>query len=152
MKINADYTSLIVQRPDGGVAKDDRLTNYSSSFKVSLLVEALSYIRGRSIANQFDIDTPGDLAMLTYSGGAGPNLQRHIDSAAIDTTRLQRASTLFTDRDAEVVVMGRVGTPTWQYLEAETACRPRLLPAGPQPPEPFDQHRVGRKRRRDQPG
>ena len=44
VKINADYTSLIVQKPDGGVAKDDRLTNYSSSFKVRLLVEALSYI------------------------------------------------------------------------------------------------------------
>ena len=30
----------------------------------------------RSIENQFDIDTPGDLAMLAYSGRAGPNLQR----------------------------------------------------------------------------
>ncbi|MFN7130637.1 MAG: bifunctional glutamate N-acetyltransferase/amino-acid acetyltransferase ArgJ [Myxococcales bacterium] len=44
VKINADYTSLIVQTPSGGVAKDDRLTNYSPQFKVSLLVEALSYI------------------------------------------------------------------------------------------------------------
>ncbi|MFN0063565.1 MAG: bifunctional glutamate N-acetyltransferase/amino-acid acetyltransferase ArgJ [Myxococcaceae bacterium] len=44
VKINADYTSLIVQKPDGGVAKDDRLSNYSPSFKVTLLVEALSYI------------------------------------------------------------------------------------------------------------
>ncbi|MFZ5468616.1 MAG: bifunctional glutamate N-acetyltransferase/amino-acid acetyltransferase ArgJ [Myxococcota bacterium] len=44
VKLNADYTSLIVQTPDGGVAKDDRLANYSPSFKVSLLVEALSYI------------------------------------------------------------------------------------------------------------
>jgi acetylglutamate kinase len=44
VKINADYTSLIVPAPDGGVAKDDRLANYSPSFKVSLLVEALSYI------------------------------------------------------------------------------------------------------------
>jgi acetylglutamate kinase len=44
VKINADYTSLIVQKPDGGVAKDDRLSNYSPSFKVSLLVEALAYI------------------------------------------------------------------------------------------------------------
>jgi acetylglutamate kinase len=44
VKINADYTSLIVQTPDGGVAKDDRLTHYSPAFKVSLLVEALSYI------------------------------------------------------------------------------------------------------------
>ncbi|MBX5482830.1 MAG: bifunctional glutamate N-acetyltransferase/amino-acid acetyltransferase ArgJ [Myxococcaceae bacterium] len=44
VKINADYSSLIVPGPDGGVAKDDRLGNYSPAFKVSLLVEALSYI------------------------------------------------------------------------------------------------------------
>ncbi len=44
VKINADYTSLIVPAEGGGVAKDDRLANYSPSFKVSLLVEALSYI------------------------------------------------------------------------------------------------------------
>ncbi|HSN30105.1 MAG TPA: bifunctional glutamate N-acetyltransferase/amino-acid acetyltransferase ArgJ [Kofleriaceae bacterium] len=44
VKINADYTSLIVQTKDGGLAKDDRLTNYSPSFKRTLLVEALSYI------------------------------------------------------------------------------------------------------------
>ncbi len=81
----------------------------------------------RSIENQFDIDTPGDLAMLAYSGRAGPNLQGYIAAAGVDTSRLQRASTLFTDRNAEVVVMGRVGTPTWQYLEAETACRVRMF-------------------------
>ena len=81
----------------------------------------------RSIANQFDIDTTGDLALLAYAGGAGPNLQRYIDGAGIDTTRLERAAMLFTDRDAEVVVAGRVGTQTWQYLEAETACRVRMF-------------------------
>jgi hypothetical protein len=81
----------------------------------------------RTIENQFDLDTPGDLAILACAGGAGPNLQRHIDSVAIDTTRLERASRLFTDRDAEVMVSGRVGTQTWQYLESETACRVRLF-------------------------
>jgi hypothetical protein len=81
----------------------------------------------RTIANQFDLDTPGDLAILAYGGGAGPNLQRHLDAAGIDTARLQRASALFTDRDGEVVVMGRVGTQTWQYLESETACRVRMF-------------------------
>src|SRR5256885_15478730 len=45
VKINADYTSLIVPRPDGGVAKDDRLSNYSPTFKVQLLVDALGYIK-----------------------------------------------------------------------------------------------------------
>ena len=32
VKINADYTSLIFQKPDGGVAKDDRVSNYSPAF------------------------------------------------------------------------------------------------------------------------
>jgi hypothetical protein len=81
----------------------------------------------RTIANQFDIDTPGDLAILAYAGGAGPNLQQHIDGLGVDTSRLAAAARLFTDRDAEVLVAGRVGTPTWQYLEAETACRVRMF-------------------------
>ena len=44
VKLNADYTSLIVQTADGSLAKDDRLTNYSPTFKRKLIVEALSYI------------------------------------------------------------------------------------------------------------
>jgi hypothetical protein len=81
----------------------------------------------RTIANQFDLDTPGDLAILAYARGAGPNLQRLLDASNIDTSRLETASRLFTDRDAEVVVAGRVGTQTWQYLESETACRVRMF-------------------------
>jgi len=45
VKINADYTSLIVQTASGTVAKDDRLSHYSPAFKVNLLVEALNYIQ-----------------------------------------------------------------------------------------------------------
>ncbi len=44
VKLNADYTSLLVQAPDGGVSRDNRLSNYSPAFKTSLLVGALSYI------------------------------------------------------------------------------------------------------------
>jgi acetylglutamate kinase len=44
VKLNADYTSLLVAAPDGSVQKDDRLTNYSPHFKVSLITQALSYI------------------------------------------------------------------------------------------------------------
>jgi acetylglutamate kinase len=44
VKLNADYTSLIVETPGGGVARDDRFTNYSPKLKVALLVQALSYI------------------------------------------------------------------------------------------------------------
>ncbi|MFT3836781.1 MAG: bifunctional glutamate N-acetyltransferase/amino-acid acetyltransferase ArgJ [Myxococcaceae bacterium] len=44
VKINADYTSLLKTSPDGSIEKDDRLSNYSPSFKVGLLTQALSYI------------------------------------------------------------------------------------------------------------
>jgi acetylglutamate kinase len=60
VKINADYTSLIVQHPDGGVAKDDRVANYSPSFKRALLAEALKYIAAFS----------GQVAVIKYGGAA----------------------------------------------------------------------------------
>jgi acetylglutamate kinase len=44
VKINADYTSLLIPTSDGSVAKDDRLTNYSPKFKVNLVKETLTYI------------------------------------------------------------------------------------------------------------
>ncbi|MBA3461141.1 MAG: bifunctional glutamate N-acetyltransferase/amino-acid acetyltransferase ArgJ [Deltaproteobacteria bacterium] len=44
VKLNADYTSLIIEKADGGIAKDDKLTNYTPSFKRAVLVEALGYI------------------------------------------------------------------------------------------------------------
>ena len=60
VKINADYTSLIFQKPDGGVAKDDRVSNYSPAFKRALLVEALKYIAAFS----------GQIAVIKYGGAA----------------------------------------------------------------------------------
>jgi len=60
VKINADYTSLTHAAPDGTVARDDRLTNYSPGFKRALLVEALSYISRFS----------GTRAVVKYGGAA----------------------------------------------------------------------------------
>lgn len=44
VKLNADYTSLLRPAADGSIAKDDRLSNYSPKFKVTLLTQALGYI------------------------------------------------------------------------------------------------------------
>lgn len=60
VKIAADYTSLIVQAPDGGVGKDDRVANYSPAFKRALLAEALKYIAAFS----------GQVAVIKYGGAA----------------------------------------------------------------------------------
>ena len=60
VKINADYSSLVIQKADGGVAKDDRVANYSPTFKRNLLAEALKYIAAFS----------GTVAVVKYGGAA----------------------------------------------------------------------------------
>jgi acetylglutamate kinase len=66
VKINADYSSLIVQTADGALAKDDRLTNYSPTFKRTLLVEALSYIARFS----------GTRCVVSYGAARRPGLEQ----------------------------------------------------------------------------
>lgn len=80
----------------------------------------------RTIANQFDLDTPVDTAVLAFAGGAGPRLQAVLERQEIDTTGLASAARLFTDNQAEVLIAGRVGSSVWQFLESETACRIRV--------------------------
>jgi acetylglutamate kinase len=60
VKINADYASQIVQKPDGGVAREDHVANYSPAFKRALLAEALKYIAAFS----------GQVAVIKYGGAA----------------------------------------------------------------------------------
>ena len=60
VKINADYTSLIVQQPDGMIAKEDKVASYSPTFKRMLLAEALKYIAAFS----------GQIAVIKYGGAA----------------------------------------------------------------------------------
>ncbi len=119
VKINADYTSLIVQTPSGGVAKDDRLSNYSPSFKVSLLVEALSYISRfadkrcvikyggaamlkeslkRSFCNDINLLRSLDLKPIVVHGG-GPEITKTLDKLGrkaefVDGMRITDASDL----------------------------------------------------------
>ncbi len=60
VKLNADYTSVLFEAPDGGVRKDDRLGNYSPAFKRALLVQALGYM------SRFR----GMRCVITYGGAA----------------------------------------------------------------------------------
>ena len=83
----------------------------------------------RTLATQFNLDTPTDLAALALSGRGGPRLQAALlgGEVRLDTTDLQRAAACFTERTAEVLVAGRVSSATWNYLERESACRVRVL-------------------------
>ncbi|QRK06834.1 bifunctional glutamate N-acetyltransferase/amino-acid acetyltransferase ArgJ [Archangium violaceum] len=129
VKINADYTSLIVPRPDGGVGKDDRLANYSPAFKTTLLVEALSYIsrfRGRRCVIRYGGAAMvkeslkqafcRDIELLRSAGlqpiivhGGGPELTRTLDKLG-----LRQEGALITDdsglRVVEMVISGSVNS------------------------------------------
>jgi acetylglutamate kinase len=79
VKINADYTSLIYQKADGGVAKDDRVSHYTPALKKALLVEALKYISAFS----------GQIAVIKY-GGAAMVKEGLKEAFAEDVTLLKR--------------------------------------------------------------
>jgi hypothetical protein len=81
----------------------------------------------RTIASQFDIDTPNDLAVLKLYREGGPRLRRYIDAQDLDLARYELAMAQFLIPGGMVLVAGRVGSITWQYLERETACRIRVL-------------------------
>jgi hypothetical protein len=86
----------------------------------------VSWAMERTTASQFDIDTPSDLAVLKLYQAGGPRLRAYLDSIEIDVQLYERASGFFL-MPSMVVVAGRVGSFTWQYLERETACRIRVL-------------------------
>jgi hypothetical protein len=81
----------------------------------------------RTGATQFDIDTPADLLTLAVHPGAGPHARSCLDSLALDTSHLDVALPLMLDREATILVAGRVSSATWSYLERETACSTRVL-------------------------
>jgi hypothetical protein len=81
----------------------------------------------RTGATQFDVDTPMDLLTLATHPNAGPHTRAYLDSIELDTSALDAALPLMLDRDATILVAGRVSSATWGYLERETACSTRVL-------------------------
>jgi hypothetical protein len=81
----------------------------------------------RSGRTQFDIDTPMDLLTLAVHPDTGPHTRALLDALDLDTRPLEQALPLMLDRDATILVAGRVNSATWRYLEVETACSTRLV-------------------------
>jgi len=81
----------------------------------------------RTGATQFDVDTPVDLFTLSSHPNAGPHTRAYLDTLALDTSHLDAALPLMLDRDATILVAGRVSSATWSYLERETACSTRVF-------------------------
>ncbi|MGZ6142110.1 MAG: bifunctional glutamate N-acetyltransferase/amino-acid acetyltransferase ArgJ [Myxococcales bacterium] len=143
VKINADYTSLIVPRPDGGVGKDDRLSNYSPTFKVQLLVDALGYIKKFSgtrcvikyggaamVKESLKKSFCDDVGLLRSAGlrpivvhGGGPEITRTLEKLGgkaefIDGQRVTNASDV---KVVEMVLTGSINTELVTLLNQEGA-------------------------------
>ncbi|MGZ8475115.1 MAG: hypothetical protein ACXWWQ_02680 [Candidatus Limnocylindria bacterium] len=88
---------------------------------------------------RFDVDTTLDLALLrlstrlpgtrTLDGSVEGFLEmaRLPGGGALEVPSLDRIGAIIRDREAELVVAGRVPTSVWAHLETETACRVRCL-------------------------
>jgi hypothetical protein len=50
-----------------------------------------------------------------------------VDALALDTLAIEAALPFMLDRDATILVAGRVSAATWRYVERETACSTRVL-------------------------
>lgn len=81
----------------------------------------------RSGGTQFDVDTPMDLLTLAIHPDAGPHTKACLAGLDLDTSALESALPLMLDRDATLLVAGRVSSATWGYLERETACSTRVV-------------------------
>src|SRR5207248_1132527 len=71
-------------------------------------------------------DAPADVAVLKLYQAGGEHLRHYVDGVELDLHRYERAMACFLT-PVMVVVAGRVGSATWQFLERETASRIRVL-------------------------
>jgi acetylglutamate kinase len=144
VKINADYTSLTSASPEGTVAKDDRLTNYTPSFKRALLVEALSYIArfagtravvkyggAAMVKDSLKASFAADVNLLKSAGlapivvhGGGPEITQTLEklggkrSEFVDGIRITDAHDV---KVVEMVLTGRINTELVSLLNQRNA-------------------------------
>ncbi|MFO0644115.1 MAG: bifunctional glutamate N-acetyltransferase/amino-acid acetyltransferase ArgJ [Polyangiaceae bacterium] len=144
VKINADYISFTNASPEGVVTKDDRLTNYSPSFKRSLLVEALSYIDKFSkkravvkyggaamVKDSLKASFANDINLLCSAGllpivvhGGGPEISRTLEklgqgkSEFVDGVRVTGVEDV---KVVEMVLTGRINTEIVSLLNQKSA-------------------------------
>lgn len=81
----------------------------------------------RNGGSQFDVDTPMDLLALAVHPEAGPFTKECLAGLDLDTAAVEAVLPLMLDREATIVVAGRLSSATWGYLERETACSTRVL-------------------------
>jgi hypothetical protein len=81
----------------------------------------------RTTATSFDVDTPTDVIALSLHPGAPPHARAYLDGLELPTEHVEAAMKIFTEKQGEALVAGRVGSRVMAYLEREAACRTRVF-------------------------
>lgn len=115
----------VTERTLDVVERTSRDNALARAFKdaAGLDIEALP----RRPETQFDIDDPADVCVLAVTGLGGPRLHVYLKNLQLNLSSYHAVLPLFCDPSKQIVIAGRVGSHTWQYLERETACRVRLF-------------------------
>ena len=77
----------------------------------------------RSLASQFDLDTPTDVLLLKDSARGGPRLREFLDRQQLNHPTIRSVSDLLIERTAVVYLVGRINPATWHAFEKQVACR-----------------------------
>jgi hypothetical protein len=125
---NNSFSSDLVAFPVNGttLAAIEPVTRDNSLARALLGAGLQMETLPRTVATQFDIDTPADVAVLALTSPAweSVSLQGRLDGLV---ARYRATLPLFLDQAKQLVIAGRVGSHAWGYLERETACRVRLF-------------------------
>jgi hypothetical protein len=81
----------------------------------------------RTTATMFDVDTPVELLILGLHPAVAPHARAYLDSLKLDRARIEAASDVFTRRQGQALIAGRVHSKTMALLEKESACRTRVF-------------------------
>lgn len=121
---NNFYSSDMIAFTPGSSIDKVELPEKDNPLARLLVEQGLKYISlPRSVSNQFDVDTPADLLLLSLHPDWKDRVRRYLD---LDDSRLKAAVSCFQDKKAEVIVFGRLNSYVWSRLESQTRCRIRL--------------------------
>lgn len=81
----------------------------------------------QSLGLLFDLDTPADILVLAAGPFAGPHARIVLKELDLDYSRLERAKEVLKGQYQEVVLIGRVGAPVMERLNAVLKLRLRVF-------------------------
>lgn len=84
----------------------------------------------RTAGTCFAVEDGADLVAAALHADCPPALLRLVEPLQPHTASMMAAMHAFTDREAEVAVIGPIQPHTWRFLEDEVACRVRVYADG----------------------